>query len=45
VNYLDKTLRPSLVKESQEGASFTIAGLPADHPARRFAHSLDPAEF
>lgn len=41
VDYLEHTLKPALVQENQDGTAFTLDALPADHPARIFAASLD----
>jgi quercetin dioxygenase-like cupin family protein len=40
VDYLENKLKPSLVQEQLDGASFLVAGLPPDHPARKFADEL-----
>lgn len=45
VAYLENTLKPSLVAETQEGAHFLLTELPADDPARIFADSLNPKKY
>ena len=43
VDYLENKLKPSLLKENQEGVTFTLDELPPDHPARTFLQSLQSA--
>jgi quercetin dioxygenase-like cupin family protein len=44
VDYLQNSMRPHLIEQAASGQEvFTLAALPVDHPARRFARQVNPA--
>lgn len=45
VDYLENKLRPNLIQENKAGQAFLIDELPPDHPARVFAHTVNPGRY
>lgn len=46
VDYLQNSMQPHLVAQEASGEEvFRLQALPADHPARRFAHAVNPEKY